>query len=177
MTLDLSAGALGLAALIFILRVLNQTLDTLRILMMMRGRKLFVWLLGFTQSVVFIITLTSVLADLENLLNIFVYAAGFATGNVFGVWLEARLGIGFFNLRIVSPKLGSEVVERLRDEGYAVTEIPARGRDGKVSLLNISVRRRDVEPIRKLVEEIDGGAFITGEEMRPIWRGFWRRSK
>ena len=177
MNLDLSPQALGIAAFIFGLRILNQTFDTMRILMMMRGRKLIVWILGFFQSLVFVITLTTVLADLNNLLNIFVYAAGFATGNVLGVWFEARLGIGFFNLRIVSPKKGKELVKVLRDEGYAVTEIKARGRDGAVTLLNASVRRRDVESIRKIVEEIDENAFVTGEEMRPIWRGFWRRSK
>ena len=177
MTLDLSTDALLIAGLIFVLRILNQTFDTLRILMMMRGRKFWVWVLGFSQSLVFVITLTSVLNDLDNILNILVYAAGFSNGNVLGVWLESRLGIGFFNLRIVSPKKGAALVEHLRAEGYAVTEIPARGRDGAVSLLNVSVRRRDVEPIRRIVEDVDEGAFVTGEEMRPIWRGFWRRSK
>jgi uncharacterized protein YebE (UPF0316 family) len=177
MNFDLSPQALTLAAIIFGLRVLNQTFDTLRILMMMRGRKFFVWILGFLQSVVYIITLTSVLNDLDNVLNIIVYAAGFATGNVMGVWLEARLGIGFFNLRIISPKKGRHIVKALRAEGYAVTVIRARGRDGNVSLLNASVRRRDVEPIRQIVEDLDESAFITGEETRPIWRGFWRRSK
>ncbi len=177
MILDLSPEALGIAAFIFVLRILNQTFDTLRILMMMRGRKFFVWVLGFMQSLVFVITLTSVLNDLNSILNIFVYAAGFATGNVFGVWLEGRLGIGFFTLRIVSPKKGKSIAKKLRDDGYAITEIKARGRDGAVSLLNASVRRRDVESIRKIVEKIDENAFMTGEEMRPIWRGFWRRSK
>jgi uncharacterized protein YebE (UPF0316 family) len=80
-------------------------------------------------------------------------------------------------LRIISPKRGTEIVKHLREEGFAVTEIPARGKDGNVSLLNTSVRRRDVESIRKMVEEIDDKAFMTGQEMRPIWRGFWRRSK
>lgn len=177
MNLDLSPQALAIAAIILGLRILNQVFDTMRILMMMRGRKFVVWILGFLQSLVFVITLTTVLADLNNMLNIFVYAAGFATGNVLGVWFEARLGIGFFNLRIVSPKKGAELVSALREEGYAITEIPARGRDGDVSLLTASVRRRDVESIRKIVEEIDPNSFVTGEEMRPIWRGFWRRSK
>jgi len=177
MVWDLSPEALGLAALIFVLRILNQTLDTMRILMMMRGRQIIVWLLGFSESLIFVLTLTSVLNDLDNPLNIFVYAAGFATGNTVGVWLERRLAIGFFNLRIVSSRKGEAVADKLRDEGFAVTEIPARGRSGAVTLLNVSVRRKDVESIREMVEAIDEGAFMTGEEMRPIWRGFWRRTK
>ncbi len=96
---------------------------------------------------------------------------------MFGIWLEGRLAFGYYNVRIVSPKRGRKIVRGLRKEGYAVTEIAARGKDGRVSLLNASVRRRDVEKIRGIVEDIDENAFITGEEMRPIYRGFWRRSK
>ncbi len=177
MSWDLTPEALGFAALIFVLRILNQALDTMRIMMMMRGGKLSVWILGFLESLIFVVTLTGVLNDLDNMLNMLVYAGGFATGNTFGVWLEERLAIGYFNLRIISPRMGDAIAEKLRGEGYAITEIPARGRSGAVSLLNASVRRRDVESIRKLVEAIDESAFMTGEEMRPIWRGFWRNAK
>ncbi len=177
MTFEYSSQALLFAASIFVLRALNQSLDTIRIMVMMRGRKLIAWVLGFSQSLIYLVTLTSVLNDLNNLFSIIAYAAGFASGNVLGIWLEARLAIGYFTLRIVSAKKGKAVARKLRDDGYAVTEIKARGRDGAVSLLNASVRRRDVESIRQTVEEIDEKAFITGEEMRPIWRGFWRRSK
>lgn len=177
MELILTPEALTLAGIIFVLRALNQSMDTIRIMAMLRGRKLIAWLLGFTQSIIFILTLSSVINDMDNLLNIFVYGAGFATGNVFGIWLEGRLAFGYFNVRIISSKLGTAIVERLREEGYAVTEIHARGKDGAVALLNASVRRRDVNKMRKLVEEVDESAFITGEEMRPLLRGFWRRSK
>ena len=177
MDLVLTPEAIRLAAIIFGLRALNQSMDTIRIMAMLRGNKLIAWLLGFLQSVIFILTLGTVINDMDNLLNIFVYGAGFATGNVFGIWLEGRLAFGYFNVRIISPKLGKAIVKQLREEGYAVTEIRARGKDGAVSLLNASVRRRDVEKLRNIVAEIDESAFITGEEMRPLLRGFWRRSK
>lgn len=173
MTLDLSSEALVLAAFIFILRVINQSLDTLRIMVMMRGRTLIAWLLGFAETTIFVVTLSTVINDLNNLLNIVAYAAGFATGNVIGIWVEGRLAIGHLNIRVISPKRGSALVERLRKEGFAVTEIPARGKDGAVSLLNAGVRRRDVPRLRKIVQEVDESAFMTSEEMRPLWRGFW----
>lgn len=173
MTFVLTQETLLIALGIFALRVLNQSLDTLRVMMMMRGRQLVTWLLGFAETVIFVITLSTVINDLNNLLNIVGYAAGFATGNVLGVWVEGRLALGYIHLRVISPKRGSAVAGKLRQEGYAVTEIPARGRDGAVTLLNISIRRKDVTRVRQLVQEVDEGAFITGEEMLPIGRGFW----
>jgi uncharacterized protein YebE (UPF0316 family) len=162
------------AGLIFILRVSDMTLDTLRVLMVMRGRKPIAWLLGFFQSAIFILAISSVLSNLSNLLNVIGYAAGFATGNVVGMLIEERLAIGHINLSIISPNLGSAIANRLRDEGYAITEIPARGKDGMVTLLNSSVLRKNVHHVRRVVNEIDPEAFITAEDVRPVRRGFWR---
>ncbi|MCW5875043.1 MAG: DUF2179 domain-containing protein [Anaerolineales bacterium] len=158
---------------IFMLRVVNQSLDTLRVVMMLRGRKLETWILGFIETVIFVVALGSVISGLDNVLNIIGYSAGFATGTTVGMWVEDRLAIGFINLRIVSPKRGTAMVQHLREAGYGVTEIPARGKDGMVSLLNLSVRRKEVDQVQALVESVDSTAFITSEETRPLRRGFW----
>jgi uncharacterized protein YebE (UPF0316 family) len=162
------------AAIIFGLRVTDMSLDTLRVLFVMRGKKPVAWVLGFFQSAVFVLAITSVLNNLDNPLNLVGYAAGFATGNVLGMWIEERLAVGHIDLRIISPRRGSEIAERLRSEGYAVTEIPARGKDGMVTMLNCSVRRRQAPGLDKLIREIDSDAFITAEDVRPVRRGFWR---
>jgi len=52
------------AGLIFLLRVGDMTLDTLRVLVVMRGRKGFAWLLGFFQASIFVLAISSVLKDL-----------------------------------------------------------------------------------------------------------------
>jgi uncharacterized protein YebE (UPF0316 family) len=170
----LTTQALLGAGLIFMLRVSDMTLDTVRVLMVMRGRKPIAWVLGFFQATIFIVAISSVLSNLSNFLNVIGYAAGFATGNVVGMLIEERLAIGHINLSIVSPNLGSAIANRLRDEGYAITEIPARGKDGMVTLLNSSVLRKNVNNVRKIVNDIDPGAFITAEDVRPVRRGFWR---
>jgi len=163
-------GALG----IFALRLTDMTFDTLRMLYVMRGRKTFAWILGFCQSAIFVIAITSVLSNLDNPLNILGYAAGFATGNVIGMWVEEKLAIGHTHVNIVSPGHGSAIAERLREAGFGVTEIPARGKEGMVTLLQCSVLRKNVDLVRKAVNEIDPDAFITAEDVRPVRRGFWR---
>ena len=167
--------AAWLAALgIFALRVGDMTLDTLRLLFVVRGKKWIAWILGFCQSVIFVIAITSVLQNLDNPLNVIGYAAGFATGNVVGMLIEERLAIGHVHINIISPRRGAAIVEHLRANGFAVTEIPARGKDGMVTLMQCDVLRKNVEQVRALVNEIDPDAFITAEDVRPIRRGFWR---
>lgn len=163
-------GAIG----VFVLRLGNMALDTLRVIYVIRDRKLIVWLLGFVETVIFVVVIGSVLADLNNWFNIISYAAGFATGNVIGMMIETRLAVGHVQFTIISTLHGNEIAGHLRENGYAVTEIPGRGRDGDVSILHCDVLRRDADAIERIVQEADESAFITSEEIRPVRAGFWR---
>jgi uncharacterized protein YebE (UPF0316 family) len=147
MEMLLNVNAWLAAGLIFLMRVADMTLDTLRVLVVMRGKKGIAWMLGFFQSSIFVLAISTVLSNLDNPLNMVGYAAGFATGNVVGMWIEERLAIGHLHLRIISSRRGAAIAEALRAEGYAVTEIPARGKDGTVSLLAISVLRKNAGKI------------------------------
>ncbi len=162
------------ALVIFLLRVADISLDTLRVLFVFRGKKLYVWVFGFVRSFLFVIAITTVLQNLDNPLNMIGYAAGFATGNVLGMFLEERLAVGFIHMTVISPGRGAAIAERLRDAGYAVTEVPARGKDGMVTMLNVNVRRRKVALVEDIVRQADENAFIIAEDIRPVRKGFWR---
>ena len=171
----LSSPAAWLGALlIFVLRITDMSLDTLRMLFVVRGRKQIAWVLGFCQSAVFVIAITRVLSNLNNPLMVLGYAAGFATGNVLGMLVEERLAVGHIQLQIISRRRGAALAKALRKAGYGVTEISARGRDGTVQLLNASVLRKDLAHARHIVRETDESAFITSEDVRPVRHGFWR---
>ncbi len=159
---------------IFLLRVGDMTFDTVRVLFVVRGRRQIAWVLGFMQSLIFVIAITSVLANIDNFLNILGYAAGFATGNVIGMIIEERLAVGHIQVTIISSHRGAVIAQQLRQAGYAVTEIPARGKDGTVELLHCSVRRKQLDHLETVVLENDPEAFITAEDVRPLRRGFWR---
>jgi uncharacterized protein YebE (UPF0316 family) len=161
--------------LIFVLRVLDIAAATLRMLMVMRGRKLNAWVLGFIQAMLFVLAIQAVLSDLGSWINIVAYAMGFATGTVVGMSIEERIAIGFKHLRIISSRRGPELAEFLRQQGYAVTEVSGRGKDGTVSLLNCTIQRKDMPQIEKLVKQRDEQAFITADDVIPVSRGFWKR--
>ena len=174
MTLTITPTAILVALGIFALRIGDMSLDTIRVLFVVRGKKLIVWILGFFQSLVFVVAISSVLTQLDNILNVIGYATGFATGNLVGMLIEQRLAIGHILVTIISSNRGAYIAERLRAGGYAVTEIAGRGRDGTVFELHASVLRRDVPNVETIVLEADPQAFITAEDVRPVRRGFWR---
>jgi uncharacterized protein YebE (UPF0316 family) len=163
-----------LGVIIFALRVTDMSLDTLRVLFVIRGQRAAAWFSGFFQSAIWVVAITSVLGNLDSVWNLVAYASGFATGSVVGMAIEERMAVGYGHLRIMSPRRGSAIAEAVRQAGYAATEIAGRGRDGMVSVITCSVRRRHIGRVQRTVAETDPEAFVTVQEVRPLHRGFWR---
>jgi uncharacterized protein YebE (UPF0316 family) len=174
MSFTITLEILLMALAIFLLRIGDMSLDTIRMLFVIRGRKALAWGLGFGQSLLFVVAISSVLTNLNNPVTILAYAAGFATGNVVGMLIEERMAIGYLQFTIISSNRGAAIAEQLRKSGYAVTEIPARGRNGTVTMLQTNVKRKDMDNIETIVLEADPEAFITLDEVRPVRRGYWR---
>ncbi len=166
---------IGTTILIFLVRLLSITMDTLRFMLTMRGKQGISWFLGFFESVLFVITVGAVLNDMTNFLYIIGYAAGFATGNVVGMYIERKLAVGHSHISVISKTKGAEVAVALRDNDFAVTEIPALGKDGPVYMSDLSVRRKDIATIEKIVLDTDPDAFITIEDVTPLRAGYWGR--
>jgi len=162
------------ALIIFGLRIVSVTFATLRILTVVRGGRFFAWLFGFLQGLTYVLTIGWVFSDLGNWMKIIGYALGFATGLVVGMLVENRLAFGFTNLQIVSPHRGLEMAEGLRDQGYAVTEVPAHGMDGAVDILHCSVMRKYETKIYDAISNLDPEAFITAKNVYRIQHGFWQ---
>ncbi|MBN1231640.1 MAG: DUF2179 domain-containing protein [Anaerolineales bacterium] len=168
-----SSTLLG-AGLIFILRVLNMSLDTIRIMFSVRNKKTMTFILGFIQTIIYVVVLQQVLESLDNLLNILAYAAGFSIGNVFGMWLGEKLAVGQIDIRIITAENPVGLIKTLRDENYAVTEIKAKGKEGKVTVLLVCVNRKHVPNVREIVERVSPDAFMTEDEMGHTAHGYWR---
>jgi uncharacterized protein YebE (UPF0316 family) len=160
--------------IIFFLRVFEMSFSTLRMMMLIRDRKKLAWVFAFFQALIFVLAISNVLSNLQSWYHVFFYAAGFATGWVVGSYAEGKLAIGFTHIKIISSKFGNAIADKLREEGFAVTEIPARGKDGMVTILDLGIVRKRAGEVHQIVKDVDDTAFITSEDLRPINRGYWR---
>ena len=160
---------------IFLLRLIDMCLDTLRMLFVVRGQRVIVWILGVTTSIIYIVAISNVLSGKNHPFTILCYGVGYATGNVLGMRIEERLAIGFKQVNIVSKDKGHEIAEALREQGYGVTEMVGQGRDGTVDLVSTSVTRKHAKEVRKIIKNIDSAAFITEDDFNPVQSGTRRK--
>jgi uncharacterized protein YebE (UPF0316 family) len=165
---------IGAFLLIFTLRIFGVTLSTIRVLIMMRGRKLLSAAIGFFEVLVYVMAIGPVINNLGNVWNLAGYCFGFAAGTLIGMWLEERLALGYASVRIVSKYKGHAVANAIREAGYGATVEWGQGRGGAVGLVTATVRRKEVDAVCSIADRVDPGAFVTVEETRTIRRGYMR---
>lgn len=162
--------------MIFILRICDVSIATLRLLSMLRGRKMVTVVLGFFEILIWIIVVGTVVRHLGSPILVISYAAGFAAGTYVGMVLEERLALGLAEVRVVSRGGAAGIASALRDLGFGVTEASGRGREGPVEMLTSVVQRRELDRLIEEVRHRDPEAFITVDEPVRIERG-WLMSR
>jgi uncharacterized protein YebE (UPF0316 family) len=159
------------ALVIFCLRIVDVSCDTMRVIFAIRGKRLIAAALGFVQALVWIFAVSAAVKHLDSVLHVIGYAGGYATGTYVGITLEQAIAFGVATVRIVSKGAGVEIAEALRGLGHGVTEFPGFGRDGSVEILNSVVQRRDINSVVEVAIARDPNAFVTVEEPKVLRGG------
>jgi uncharacterized protein YebE (UPF0316 family) len=164
------------AGLIFILRVTNYAISTLRTVAITRQQRLVSASFAFLEAFVFAAAIGSVVSDLDNILNLFAYCFGASAGSYMGMVLEARFITSYKVVNIIAHDKSLALAEALREQGYGVTVITGEGREGAVSMLRSVVSSREVGDVLRLTRKLDEKAFVAVEEARAIQHGWLRNS-
>lgn len=162
-----------LPVLIFFARVVDVTLGTIRIIFISRGLKNLAPLLGFVEVFVWIVAVSQIMHGAHGLPAYLAYAAGFATGNYVGMWVERRLAIGKLIVRSILPGDTRTLVKALHDAGYGVTLLPGEGSAGPVSVIFTVINRKDLPAVTTIIHHHFPRAFLTIEEARDTAEGIF----
>jgi len=171
----LFAGPWG-PLLIFGLRIVDVSMSTIRMLLIMRNQRVLVPLIGFFEVLIWIVAVGSAIRNLDSPWHVLGYAAGFATGSVVGLAIEEKLAVGLASIQVISRHGGVELAQGLRERGFGVTEFAGQGREGRVEVVQTVVLRRQIREVIEEVDRWDPDAFVSVEEPRTIRRG-WMFSK
>lgn len=163
------------AGILLGLRILNNAISTVRLIMLARQRRFLTAFLGFFEALIFAITIAGVVTDLTNILNLISYCLGFSIGGYIGMSLEARFITRYMIVNVFTDRAnGHAIALMLRDKGFGVTETVGEGKDGEVVMLRSVVAHRDVPKVVALVEQQHERAFVAIEEAQTIQRGYIR---
>jgi uncharacterized protein YebE (UPF0316 family) len=165
--------------LIFVIKVFEVSLATLRIVLITKDERLKGAFIGFFEVIIWVLVVSAVLSNItEDPFKIIVYAFGFAVGNYVGSKLENYLAIGNTNIEAICHKNhGAKLVKSLRDTGLAVTVVDAQGMKDKREILYMHVPRKKVTPVIKLIRELQEDIVITIHDIKPVYGGYRNHRK
>jgi uncharacterized protein YebE (UPF0316 family) len=153
------------ALLIFCLRVIDVSIGAIRIVMIVRGERWIAGLLGFFESLTWVIAAGLVFSNLDSPVRMLAYAAGFGAGTILGSTLERMLKLGRTVLRVITPIETPEVATALRKAGFGVTVVNAEGLNGDVRLAFTVIPRRRADEALSIIAGINDDAFVTLEDV------------
>lgn len=160
------------ASMIFILRVVNYAIGTVRMIAITRNMRFLAALLAAIEALVFAVVIAGVVNDLNNIINLFAYCAGAAVGSWVGMVIEARMVRGYMIANVFANGDGETLATQLREAGFGVTTTQSLGRDGVVTTLRSVLDKRDMKRFTALVNELKPNAFMVAEEARSVQRGW-----
>ncbi len=162
-----------LPALIFVARITDMSLDTMRIIMVNHGHRHKAAILGFFEVCIWLLVARQVITHLPNPLCFFAYAGGFAAGNYVGIIIEEKFASGVQMIRIIAEQSGPALMEALTRNGFGVTSMTGQGAKGPVNMIITVVDRRRAKDVIHLVRGIDPDVFYTIEDVRSVSEGIF----
>jgi uncharacterized protein YebE (UPF0316 family) len=151
---------------IFLSRIFDVTIGTLRIVAVSKGFRRAAPLFGFFEVLLWLLVIKLVLTYVTNVLCYLAYAAGFAAGTWVGMLIEERLSLGLVIVRIITRRSGEELSEYLRTHGYRVTDLDARGDKGSVRIIFTIIERQCLGKLQGIIQRFNPKAFFTVEDVR-----------
>jgi uncharacterized protein YebE (UPF0316 family) len=163
--------------LIFLARICDVSIGTLRIIFVSKGKRNIAPILGFFEVLIWITAISKIMENLHHYINFVAYAAGFATGNYVGMIIEEKLAMGILMIRVFARERGHELVEKLNVNGFGATVVEAHGARENVDLIYSIVKRNELQNVLDIIVHFNPDSFYTIEEVKAVNEGIFTPAK
>lgn len=151
---------------IFLSKIIENALSTLRLIVVANGKKKLGALLNGIIALVWIFVTGVVIIDInKNLLKIVFFVIGSIVGSYLGSIIEEKIALGS-NMLICITKEKNEKAIKNKLNNYQITTICEK--DNNYSVLLIILKRKEINKISKVLKKIDKDIIIISEKAKTI---------
>lgn len=154
-----------LPLLIFFARITDVSINTIRIIYVLGGRRVTATVLGFFESFIWLMAIRQIFEHMDNWLSYVAYPGGFAMGILVGMMIEERIAYGKVIVRIITRKDVTPLIAFLNQNQFRYTKVNAEGPDGHESLVFTVLQRERLEDLLAQMKAILPTAFYTVEKV------------
>lgn len=166
-----------LPILIFLARICDVSIGTVRIVYVSKGLKLLASILGFIEVSIWIMAIGQIMKHMDNIACFLAYGTGFATGNYIGIILEEKLSIGSVIMRIIPRDDATELIKYLKLHNYGLTVVDGEGSVGKVKVIFSVIQRQDINHVIGIINCYNPNAFYSVEDVKVVKEGIFKKGQ
>ncbi len=151
--------------LIFISRIADVSIGTIRLIFISKGMRNYAPILGFFEVLIWLLAVKKVVTDVADPLTYIAYCGGFAMGTYVGMWIEDKITEGKVLARVMTKQFDVLTTE-LIENNYHFTSVDAQGKHGEVKIFFLVVNKHKINELMNLIKKITPAAFYTLEDVR-----------
>ena len=154
---------------IFLVRILDVSLGTVRTIMTVKNKNIIASTIGFIEITVWFLVVKEALNTNNNsIFIVFSYALGFSTGTYIGGKISNKYIKGYVSVQVITTNDKLENI--IKKNKYGVTRINIENKNQ--IMLIIQINNKSLEQLKKIINKIDPKAFIVINETKYIQNGF-----
>lgn len=160
---------------VFLARILDVSLGTVRTMFTVKNKKLYASVIGFVEVLIWFLIVKEALNSNDNGIYVAIsYSLGFAAGTYIGGFLAEILITGNITVQVFTDEPKLEKI--IRDNGYAVSTIECKGYDKEISkqMLYINVNKKQENKLKKIINKNDKDAFVVINETKYVENGYFK---
>jgi len=157
---------------IFFVRILDVSLGTIRTMITVKGKSLLASIVGFFEIFVwFVIVREALNTDNNSIWIAIFYSLGFMVGTYIGSIISEKFISGNLSVQVITENIS--LIDKLRDDGYAVSVINIKGKNETDKyMLVIGINNKSFEKLKVKIKSIDKKAFMIVHETKYIQNGY-----
>jgi uncharacterized protein YebE (UPF0316 family) len=168
---DEITGLIIIPLLIFLARILDVSLLTLRIIFTSRDQIKLAPIVGFFEVFIWLLAIGQLFINISNIFYYFAYAGGFATGTYVGIYIDRKLSIGLLNIQLIVLRKPDKLLNSLKEAGYGLTVLTAEGYNN--ILIQLIIKRKNLKQVIAIIEKNYENAFVSIQQVQSVKGGIF----
>lgn len=160
---------------IFISRIIDVSLGTLRTMFIVKGNKIVSASIAFIEIMIWFYAAREALVSTESSILIAIsYALGYATGTFIGTYFNELFISGIYNIEVISNKINKNDILKIKKNNFGVSVLKTI--DNK-NILFLSINKKRYKECIKLIKTIDKDSFIVVNDAKVAFNGYIKRDR
>lgn len=153
---------------IFICKIIEDALSTLRIIVVANGKKVVGAILQFIIALIWVVVTGTVITNIqEDPWKILFFALGSLVGSYIGSYIEEKIALGTNVFMVeVDDDVALKLIKEIKKFKFKVNSVKG-SKDGK-ELLMITSPRKKTNDVINIIRSFDDKAVITSEKVKVV---------